>query len=166
MELVPEFCPARWFSRRLPWRDHLANGSPLGPPQIRKTRPLDCRKAGKSRGGFVKPLLVDLETAWRGGQNQALLLLKGLRDRGHQPELVAATNSALGQRAAAAGIPVHYVSRGFFRLAAALKIRQLLASSRFDLVHANEAHAVSAAWLAGTHKRAPFVIWRRVGYPI
>lgn len=114
----------------------------------------------------MKPLLVDLETAWRGGQNQALLLLKGLRDRGHQPELVAATNSALGQRAAAAGIPVHYVSRGFFRLAAALKIRQLLASSRFDLVHANEAHAVSAAWLAGTHKRAPFVIWRRVGYPI
>ena len=29
----------------------------------------------------MKPLLVDLETAWRGGQNQALLLLKGLRAR-------------------------------------------------------------------------------------
>lgn len=114
----------------------------------------------------MKPLLVDLETAWRGGQNQALLLLQGLRDRSHQPELVTATDSALGQRAAAAGIPVHYVSRGFFRLPAAKKIRQLLAIGRFDLVHANEAHAVSAAWLAGAHKRTPFVISRRVGYPI
>jgi L-malate glycosyltransferase len=117
----------------------------------------------------VKPLLVDLETAWRGGQNQALLLLKGLRDLGHTPELVAAHNSALGERAAAAHIPVHYVSRGLFRLPAAWKIRKLLRNrpfDRFDLVHANEAHGVSAAWLAGAHHRAPFVISRRVGYPI
>jgi glycosyltransferase involved in cell wall biosynthesis len=114
----------------------------------------------------VRPLLVDLETAWRGGQNQALLLLKGLRDRGHQPELVAAKNSALGERAQAAGIPVHYASRGLLRLLAAKKIRRLLATRQFDIVHANEAHAVSAAWLAGAHKRVPFVISRRVGYPI
>jgi L-malate glycosyltransferase len=114
----------------------------------------------------VKPLLVDLETAWRGGQNQALLLLKGLRELGHAPELVAANSSALGERAAAAKVPVHYVSRGFFRLPAARKIRSLLHSGSFDLVHANEAHAVSAVWFAGAHKHVPFVISRRVGYPI
>jgi len=113
----------------------------------------------------VRPLLVDLETAWRGGQNQALLLLNGLLERGHHPELVAATNSALGERAQAAGISVHYVSRGLFRLPAAQKIRHLT-TRRFDLVHANEAHAVSAAWLAGAHKRVPFVTSRRVGYPV
>ena len=33
-------------------------------------------------------------------------------------------------------------------------------------MHANEAHAVSAVWLAGAHKRIPFLISRRVGYPI
>jgi glycosyltransferase involved in cell wall biosynthesis len=114
----------------------------------------------------VKPLLVDLETAWRGGQNQALLLLRGLHARGHQAELVAAEKSALGERAAAASIPVHFVSRGTLRVPAARKIRQLLRTGRFDLVHANEAHAVSAAWLAGAHKGLPFVISRRVGYPI
>jgi glycosyltransferase involved in cell wall biosynthesis len=114
----------------------------------------------------VKPLLVDLETAWRGGQNQALILLKGLRDRGHAPELVAASGSALGQRAAALNIPVHYVSRGLFRFPAAQKIRQLLSTGRFDCLHANEAHAVSAAWLAAAHKSVPLVISRRVGYPI
>jgi glycosyltransferase involved in cell wall biosynthesis len=114
----------------------------------------------------VKPLLVDLETAWRGGQNQALLLLNGLGARGYQPELVAARGSALGERAAASGIPVHPVSRGLFRLAAWQKIRSLLGSGRFDITHANEAHAVSAAWLARAHRCTQFVISRRVGYPI
>ena len=118
----------------------------------------------------MKILMVDLETAWRGGQNQALLLLKGLRDRGHEAELVAATGSALGQRAAAAGVVVHFVSRGIYRLPAAWKTRRLLGSGRFDVVHANEAHAVTAAWLAlgrhGKPLRIPFVISRRVGYPL
>jgi glycosyltransferase involved in cell wall biosynthesis len=114
----------------------------------------------------VRPLLVDLETAWRGGQNQALLLLKGLHARGHAAELVAAKVSALGARAAASGVPVHFVSRGMLRWPAARKVRELLRSGSFDVVHANEAHAVSAAWLAGAHKSAPLVISRRVGYPI
>jgi L-malate glycosyltransferase len=115
---------------------------------------------------LLKPLLVDLETAWRGGQNQALLLLTGLRARGHQAELVAARGSALAERAAASGVPVHVVSRGLLRLPAARKVRELLRTGRFSLVHANEAHAVSAAWLAGAHKAVPFVISRRVGYPL
>jgi glycosyltransferase involved in cell wall biosynthesis len=114
----------------------------------------------------VKPLLVDLEVAWRGGQNQALLLLKGLCDRGHAPELLAAENSELAERTQALGIPVHIVSRGGFRLPAARKIRGLLRAGKFDLVHANEAHAVSAAWLARAHKHVPFIVSRRVGYPI
>jgi L-malate glycosyltransferase len=118
----------------------------------------------------VKVLLVDLETEWRGGQNQALLLLKGLRQREHEAELVAAEGSAVGERATVAGVRVHFVSRGFFRLPAALRIRELLDSSRFDVVHANEAHAVTAAWLAFWERRkpsrVPLVISRRVGYPL
>jgi glycosyltransferase involved in cell wall biosynthesis len=114
----------------------------------------------------VRVLLVDLETAWRGGQNQALLLLQGLKARGHEAELVAAQTSALGERARQAAIPVHFVSRGLFRIPAAVKIRSLLRHRAFDIVHANEAHAVSAAWLAGAHRRATLIISRRVGYPI
>jgi len=117
----------------------------------------------------VKVLLVDLETEWRGGQNQALLLLKGLRERGHEAELVAADGSALGQRARSAGVRVHSASRGLFRLPAARKVRALLRSGGFDLVHSNEAHAVTAAWLArwpGSASTPPLVISRRVGYPI
>jgi glycosyltransferase involved in cell wall biosynthesis len=114
----------------------------------------------------VKPLLVDLETAWRGGQNQALLILKGLHKRGHRAELVTAESSALGERARENGVPIHFVSRGLLRIPAALKVRELVRTGAFDLVHANEAHAVSAVWMAGAHKRNPFLISRRVGYPI
>jgi len=114
----------------------------------------------------VIPLIVDLETEWRGGQNQALLLLKGLYERGHAAELVAAHGSSLSHRAKKAGIYVHSVSRGGFRLPAARKIRSLLAEGRIELVHANEAHAVTAAWLALGRKNMPFVISRRVGYPL
>ena len=117
----------------------------------------------------MKVLLVDLETEWRGGQNQALLLLKGLRGRGHEAELMAANGSALGERAAACGVRVHFVSRGLFRVPAAQEVRALLRSGRFDVVHANEAHAVTAVWLArrsGEARACPFVISRRVGYPI
>ncbi len=112
------------------------------------------------------PLVVDLETEWRGGQNQALLLLKGLYERGHPAELLTAEGSALSHRASNAGICVHRVSRDFLRLPAAAKIWNLLRDGRIELVHANEAHGVTAAWLAGVQRRVPFVISRRVGYPI
>ena len=114
----------------------------------------------------MKVLVVDLETAWRGGQNQALLILKGLRSRGHEAELVAARGSALAERARDNDVRVHFVSRGLFRVPAAREVRELVRGGGFDLVHANEAHAVSAVWLAGAHKHIPFLISRRVGYPI
>ena len=112
------------------------------------------------------PLIVDLEMEWRGGQNQALLLLKGLYERGHAAELLAAEGSALSARAHEAGICVHNVSRGMARGPAAMKIHQLLRDGRIELVHANESHALTAAWLAGANKRAPLLFSRRVGYPL
>jgi hypothetical protein len=112
------------------------------------------------------PLIVDLETDWRGGQNQALLLLKGLNERGHAAELLATHGSAIGHRAKKEGICVHSVSRSMPRLSAASKIGRILADNGVDLVHANEAHAVTAAWLAVRKRKCPFVVSRRVGYPL
>jgi len=112
------------------------------------------------------PLIVDLETEWRGGQSQALLLLKGLYERGHAAELLTARGSPLGLRAKRAGIYVHEASHTMLRLAAARKIRWLLRDGRFDLLHANEAHALTAAWLAGAHRQLPFLSSRRIGFPL
>jgi glycosyltransferase involved in cell wall biosynthesis len=114
----------------------------------------------------VIPLIVDLEREWRGGQNQAFLLLKGLYERGHAAELLAAHGSSLSHRAKKEGIYVHSVPRGRFRLAAAWKIRSLLDDGRIELVHANEAHALTAAWLALPKEYPPLVVSRRVGFPL
>jgi glycosyltransferase involved in cell wall biosynthesis len=112
------------------------------------------------------PLLVDLEHEWRGGQNQFFLLLKGLYERGHAAELLTAMGSALGHRALKAGFCVHNTSRDQLRLPAAAMMRKLISEGRFDLVHANESHALTATWLSRAHRHVPLLISRRVGYPI
>jgi len=114
----------------------------------------------------MRVLLVDLERSWRGGQSQALLLLRGLRGRGHTAELIAPADSALAERAAAAGIFVHVAAAKDRRWGAARALRRLLRGGSVDIVHANEAHALTAAWLARAHKRAPLVAARRVTFPL
>ncbi len=114
----------------------------------------------------MRPLLVDLGRDYRGGQHQALLLLQGLRQRGHAPELIAVDDSGLASRARDAGITVHPVDSGRRRLAAAWKIRSLTCEQRVDLVHANEPHALTSAWLAGAHRRVSLVVSRRLTLPL
>jgi glycosyltransferase involved in cell wall biosynthesis len=114
----------------------------------------------------VRVLLADLETVWRGGQSQALLLLRGLRARGHEAELLSVSGAVLAERARAAGIPVHVAAATFHRPQAAWVLRRMLRERRFEIIHANEAHALTAAWLAGAHRRAPVVVSRRVAFPL
>jgi glycosyltransferase involved in cell wall biosynthesis len=111
-------------------------------------------------------LLVDLERVWRGGQEQALLLVVGLAKRGHVAEIVAVRNSAIAARAQAAGIHVHEVSNRARRISAARAVCRLVKQKRFDLVYGNEAHALTAAWLARSHRHVPLVAARRVTFPL
>lgn len=115
---------------------------------------------------MIRVLLVDLERVWRGGQEQAFLLMNGLRRRGHCAELLAVKHSAIASRAAAAGIRVHVTSDLGRRLGAAWRLRGLLREKHFDIVYANEAHALTAAWLAHSHRRVPLVAARRVVFPL
>jgi glycosyltransferase involved in cell wall biosynthesis len=109
-------------------------------------------------------LFVDLESAWRGGQNQALLTLRGVRERGHRIELAASEDSELARRASALGISVHTVGGRGQRIRMAMLLRRLLRAGKFDVIHINEPHSLTAAWLAGAHHIVPTVISRRVGY--
>jgi glycosyltransferase involved in cell wall biosynthesis len=114
----------------------------------------------------MRVLYVDLEREWRGGQSQALLTLSGLKEQGHEIELLAAQDSPLARRAAEAGITVHQVARLGLRVWAARAMRMLIAHGRFDLVHLNEPHALTAAWMAWAHKRVPLLLSRRIGFPL
>jgi glycosyltransferase involved in cell wall biosynthesis len=114
----------------------------------------------------VRVLLVDLESDWRGGQSQALLLMQGLRARGHAVELLSVADAALATRACAQGIPVHSAPQRARRLGAARLLRKLLGNHEFDVVHANEAHALTAAWVARANHYASLTAARRVTFPL
>jgi glycosyltransferase involved in cell wall biosynthesis len=114
----------------------------------------------------MKVLFVDLEREWRGGQSQALLTLKGLHERGHKIELLAARDSPLAMRTSEAGLTVHQVWRFGLRAWAAGALRRLLAAGQFEILHLNEPHALTAAWLAGAEKRLPLLLSRRIGFPL
>ncbi len=133
-------------------------------PNIQKIRP--TREGVGETGTGMKALYVDLEREWRGGQSQAWLTLRGLRERGHKVELLAARDSPLAIRAAEVETPVHQVARLGLRAWAARTMRNLMEKGRFDLVHLNEPHALTAAWLAGAHKKLPLLLSRRIGFPL
>ncbi|HWF14433.1 MAG TPA: glycosyltransferase family 4 protein [Candidatus Acidoferrales bacterium] len=114
----------------------------------------------------MRPLLVDLGRDYRGGQDQALLLLKGLAALGHTPEFITIRGSLLAERAQSAGIHVHLVDKRWRRLSAVFAIRELLSRRVADIVHANEPHALTSAWLARAHHRVPLVASRRVIFPL
>ncbi len=114
----------------------------------------------------MRTLHVDLGTEWRGGQHQVLLLLRGLRSRGHAAELAATADAPLATRAAAEGFTVHPVAPALARPHAVLVIRHLLAGGGIEVVHAHEAHGLTAAWVAHAHRRSRLVAARRVSFPL
>jgi L-malate glycosyltransferase len=114
----------------------------------------------------MKILYVDLEREWRGGQSQALHTLRGMNQQGHQAELLAVQGSPVAKRVLDARITVHQVGRSAMRLQAASALRRLVASGGYDVIHLNEAHALTSAWLAGAHRKLPLFISRRIGFPL
>ncbi|GAC1703192.1 MAG: glycosyltransferase family 4 protein [Candidatus Acidiferrum sp.] len=114
----------------------------------------------------MKILYVDLEREWRGGQSQALLTLRGLQEKKHDVALIAARRSPLAKRASEAGIMVREVARLGLRAWGARAIAELIANGRFDVVHLNEPHALTSAWMARAQERVPLLLSRRIGFPL
>jgi glycosyltransferase involved in cell wall biosynthesis len=111
-------------------------------------------------------LFADLDREWRGGQSQALLTLRGLSQRKHEVVLMAPTDSPLALRAAELGITIRSVPRFAMRLRAVSAFHELIRQHKFDVIHLNEPHAMSAAWLAGAHNHSPLLLSRRIGFPL
>jgi hypothetical protein len=101
----------------------------------------------------VRILHIDTGGEMRGGQHQVMLLLDGLRARGHSSLLLARENSPLWQAAKAAGQAV----------APAVLPEVWKRSPAFEIVHAHDAKAHT---LAAVGARRSFVVSRRVAFPI
>ncbi len=109
-------------------------------------------------------LHIDLGKQWRGGQAQALLLMKGLRACGHEAELLSLRGSPLARRAEAEGIRVHAVEKPLARPRAAMQLAGFIAQRKPEIVHTHEAHALTAAWLARASRRTGLIASRRLAY--
>src|SRR5690348_4100212 len=114
----------------------------------------------------MKILHLDTRPDWRGGQHQILLTMCGQRHLGHDAQLLTRANSLLAQRASAEKCSVHTFSPRFPRFQSLLCLKEILHQQNFDIVHAHDPHALTAALLARAHHRAVLVASRRVAYPL
>ncbi len=106
-----------------------------------------------SRERSLKILHVDTGAEMRGGQHQVLLLATATIQRGHDVILLARDGGPLFAAATAANINTQPVE-----LTRILKL-----STKSDIVHAHDARAHTMAAMGA---RRPFVVSRRVAFPV
>jgi glycosyltransferase involved in cell wall biosynthesis len=113
-------------------------------------------------------LHVDTARSWRGGQNQVLVTVLGLRAAGHRAMLVAHPDGELRRRAAEGLEFLPLAPRAEMDLSAAWRLSRVIKRLRPDIVHAHDPHGVAMSALALSMsrepKRAPLVASRRVDF--
>jgi glycosyltransferase involved in cell wall biosynthesis len=93
-------------------------------------------------------LHIDTARSWRGGQNQVLLTVNGLREIGHRSTLVAHPDGELLRRAEEGLDLIPIAPRTEMDLAAAWRLARIIRRTKPDIVHAHDPHGVAMAALA------------------
>ena len=116
-------------------------------------------------------LHIDTARTWRGGQNQVLLTVNGLREIGQRAALVAHPDGELRKRAAEGLELIPLAPKSEMDFTAAWRLNRVIKRLKPDVIHAHDAHGVAMAGLAlslgaGTAKNGepPLVISRRVDF--
>jgi L-malate glycosyltransferase len=116
-------------------------------------------------------LHIDTARTWRGGQNQVLLTVNGLREIGQRAALVAHPDGELRKRAAEGLELVPLAPKSEVDFTAAWRLNRVIKKLKPDVVHAHDAHGVAMAGLAlslgaGSAKEGepPLVVSRRVDF--
>jgi glycosyltransferase involved in cell wall biosynthesis len=115
-------------------------------------------------------LHIDTARTWRGGQNQCLLTVMGLRSLGHRAALVAHPDGELRRRAVEGLDLIPIGARNEMDFSAGWRLARVLRSERPQVVHAHDPHGVAMASLAisfNVKLPPPFVVAsRRVDFPL
>src|SRR5689334_4456632 len=118
----------------------------------------------------MRSLHIDTAKTWRGGQNQALLTVLGLRELGHRTVLVAHPQGELRRRAAEGLDLIGLAPRSELDLAAAWRLARVLKQIQPFIVHAHDPHGVAVAATAigygGLGIKPTLVASRRVDFPL
>jgi glycosyltransferase involved in cell wall biosynthesis len=93
-------------------------------------------------------LHVDTARTWRGGQNQVLLTVNGLREIGQRSALVAHPDGELRRRASEGLELIPIAPRTEVDLTAAWRLGRVVKKLRPDIVHAHDPHGIAMAALA------------------
>jgi L-malate glycosyltransferase len=93
-------------------------------------------------------LHVDTARTWRGGQNQVLLTVNGLRAIGQRATLVAHPDGELRRRVAEGLDLIPLAPRTEMDLSAAWKFSRLIKRLNPDVIHAHDPHGVAMASFA------------------
>jgi len=93
-------------------------------------------------------LHIDTARTWRGGQNQVLLTVNGLREIGQRAALVAHPDGELRKRAAEGLELVPLAPKSEVDFTAAWRLNRVIKRLRPDVIHAHDAHGVAMAGLA------------------
>jgi glycosyltransferase involved in cell wall biosynthesis len=115
-------------------------------------------------------LHIDTARTWRGGQNQVLLTVLGMRAAGHRAMLVAHAAGELRQRAEEGLELIPLAPKTEMDLSAAWRLARLVKQLRPDVIHAHDPHGVAMAALALSMStqptKPPLVAARRVDFHI
>ena len=113
-------------------------------------------------------LHIDTARTWRGGQNQVLTTVMGLRALGHRTMLVAHSGGELRQRAAEGLDLIALAPKTEMDLGAAWRLSRIIKQLKPDIVHAHDPHGVAMAALALSMStqlaKPPLVAARRVDF--
>ncbi len=111
---------------------------------------------------------IDTEITWRGGERQALELIKGMAARGQDNILVCRPESDISKRAAEAGLRVfHLPLLGEWDVYSAVRLRALIRREHIDIVHAHTSHAHMTGLLAVAGiPSSRLVVSRRVDFHV
>jgi glycosyltransferase involved in cell wall biosynthesis len=93
-------------------------------------------------------LHVDTARTWRGGQNQVLLTVNGLRALGHRAALVAHPDGELRRRASEGLELIPLAPRTEVDFTAGWRFARVLKRLKPDVIHAHDPHGVAMASIA------------------
>jgi L-malate glycosyltransferase len=93
-------------------------------------------------------LHIDTAQTWRGGQNQALLTVTGLRAEGQRATLVAHPNGELRRRVDEGLDLIPLAPRTEMDLSAAWRLSRVIRRLAPDVIHAHDPHGIAMAALA------------------
>lgn len=122
---------------------------------------------GSRSSDSLRIAFISTQQGWHGGERQAFILARGLRERGHDCRFLVREGSEFASQSAASGFVTEtFPGRGRGPVGI-WRIRRALVKWRPDVIHMNDAHSLTSGGLASLGiSGAIRVVSRRVDFPV